>query len=301
MRLEATDIAVRYGRHDALCGVSLTAHPGEVLVVLGANGSGKSTLLRCLAGLQKHTGSIVWSSVPACGIGFMPQDSTARPALTVFETVLLGRLRSLALQVGRADLAATEAALSELGILGLAHRMLATLSGGQRQLVYLAQTLAAAPTALLLDEPTSALDIAHQLHVLALLRMTTYRRNLTTIAVLHDINAAARFADRIAVLAGGVLRAIGAASEVLTPDILREAYGVEVAIQPGPDGRPVVVALEAVLARTDFGGAGAGHGSLPFGQPGPTMLGMTPTSPKTWCCWTGLNCPPLPYQGRYIR
>ena len=248
MRLDARDIAVRYGRHEALRGVSFSAHPGEVLVVLGANGSGKSTLLRSLAGQQKHAGSAVWSGGPSSAVGYMPQDATARPALSVFEAVLLGRLRSLALRVGETDLAAAEAALKEVGIAELAPRMLATLSGGQRQLVFLAQTLAAAPQALLLDEPTSALDIAHQLHVLALLRATTRRRGLTTVAVLHDINAAARFADRIAVLAGGVLRAIGDASEVLTPDILRAAYGVEVAIQEGPDGRPVVIALAAVSA-----------------------------------------------------
>lgn len=257
MRLEATDIAVRYGRYEALRGVSFAAHPGEVLVVLGANGSGKSSLLRSLAGQQKHTGTAVWSGGPPTAIGFVPQDSTARPTLSVFETVLLGRLRSLALRVGPDDLAAAEAALAETGIAALAPRMLATLSGGQRQLVFLAQTLAAAPKALLLDEPTSALDIAHQLHVLALLRDTTRRRGLTTIAVLHDINAAARFADRIAVLSDGVLRAVGTAEEVLTPNILREAYGVEVAIQAGPDGRPVVIALEAVSASPALSDRGA--------------------------------------------
>jgi iron complex transport system ATP-binding protein len=243
MRLVASGIAVRYGRHAALRGISLAAEPGEVLVVLGANGSGKSTLLRSLAGQQKHSGTAHWSG-PAAAIGFMPQDSTARPLLTVFETVLLGRLRSLALRVGPGDLAAAAAALAETGIADLAPRMLATLSGGQRQLAFLAQTLAGAPQALLLDEPTSALDIAHQLHVLALLRETTRRRGLTTIAVLHDINAAARFADRIAILAAGTLRAIGTARDVLTQEILRDCYGVEVAIQPGPDGRPVVIALE---------------------------------------------------------
>ena len=247
MRLQARDIAVRYGRHDALRGVSLTAKPGEVLVVLGANGSGKSSLLRSLAGQQKHAGTIAWSGEGGA-IGFMPQDSTARPALTVFETVLLGRMRSLTLRVGAADLAAAEAALAETGIAALAQRRLATLSGGQRQLAFLAQTLAAAPKALLLDEPTSALDIAHQLHVLALLREATRRRGLTTIAVLHDINAAARFADRIAVLAEGRLLAYGAPEAVLSRDLLRAAYGVEAAVMAGPDGRPVVIGLGVAAA-----------------------------------------------------
>ena len=137
MRLRASDVAVRFGGFAALGGVSLKAVPGEVLVVLGANGSGKSTLLRSLAGVQKHAGVVAWTG-PAQAIGYMPQDGTSRPALTVFETVLLGRLRSLAFRVAPEDLAAAEAALAETGIAHLAQRPLGTLSGGQRQLAFLA-------------------------------------------------------------------------------------------------------------------------------------------------------------------
>jgi iron complex transport system ATP-binding protein len=247
IRLEARAVTVRYGTAEVLRGVDLDVAPGEAVAILGANGSGKSTLLRAIAGVQPHQGAIRFNGAarPAQGIGYMPQDNAARVGLTVFEVVLLGRLRSLALRVAQPDLAAAEAALAELSIAHLAARSLAELSGGQRQKVFLAQVLAGAPQALLLDEPTSALDIAHQVQVLAMLSTATRRRGLTTLAVLHDLNAAARFADRIALLHQGRIAAAGPPAEVLRPELLREVYGVEVAIVPGPDHHPIVLPLRA--------------------------------------------------------
>ena len=248
MRLEIENLTAGYGRQEVLRGISLAVEPGEVLAILGANGSGKSTLLRAAAGQLPHRGTLRWSGEAPGAIAYMPQDNASRVALTAFEVVLLGRLRSLALRVAPADLAAAEAVMAELGIEPLATRRLGELSGGQRQLVFLAQVLAGSPRALLLDEPTSALDIAHQLHVLELLAAATARRGLTTIAVLHDLNAAARFAGRLALLHAGRLLATGSPAEVLQPALLRLAYGVEVAIQPGPDGLPVVLPLRALHA-----------------------------------------------------
>ena len=246
MSISARAVTVRYGRRVAVDGVDLHAEPGEVLAILGANGSGKTSLLRALAGVQPCGGGSVVHGAGA--IGYMPQDNAARAGLSAFEIVLLGRLRSLTLRVGEADLAAAEAALAELGIADLASRMIDELSGGQRQLVFLAQVLAADPAILLLDEPTSALDIAHQLHVLDLIRTTTTRRGLTTIAVLHDLNAAARFSDRLALMSAGRLLFAGPASAVLTAVHLQQAYGVEVSIMTGPDGHPVVIPLRASSA-----------------------------------------------------
>jgi iron complex transport system ATP-binding protein len=176
MRLEIDNLTAGYGRQEVLRGISLAVEPGEVLAILGANGSGKSTLLRAAAGQLPHRGTLRWSGhaqQSPGAIAYMPQDNASRVALTAFEVVLLGRLRSLTLRVAPADLAAAEAAMAELGIAALAARLLAELSGGQRQLVFLAQVLAGSPRALLLDEPTSALDIAHQLHVLELLAAAT--------------------------------------------------------------------------------------------------------------------------------
>ena len=245
MRLQTRELTVRYGRETALRGVNLTADPSEVLAVLGANGSGKSSLLRAVAGLQRHDGDILWdgSAAPPGSLGYMPQDNIVRAALSVFEVVLLGRLRSLTMRVDPRDLEAAAAAMSEIGVADLSERRIATLSGGQRQLVMIAQVLAAGPAVLLLDEPTSALDIAHQLHVLALVRDITRRRGLTTIAILHDLNATARFADRIGLLHRGELIGLGTPEEILRPAMLRRAFGVEVAVDAGSDGHPTVLPL----------------------------------------------------------
>lgn len=248
MILQTRSVGVRYGSHAALRDLTLTAEPGEVLAIVGANGSGKSSLLRALAGLQRHDGKILWNggAAPPGSIGYMPQDNAVHAALSAFEVVLLGRLRSLSLRVDPRDLDAAEAAMAETGIAALAARGIGELSGGERQLVMIAQVLAANPAVLLLDEPTSSLDIAHQLHVLALIREATWRRRLTTIAVLHDLNAAARFADRMALLHRGALVCCGPPAEILHPAALQTAFGVEVAIDAGSDGHPTVLPLRAV-------------------------------------------------------
>jgi len=247
MILQADDVSVRYGSRIAVSNVSLEARPGEVLALLGANGSGKSSLMRALAALQAHSGTIVWDSVRASpgSIGYMPQDNGARAALTAFEVVLLGRMRTLGLRVGAADLAAAEAAMEEIGVSDLAARRIGELSGGQRQMVLIAQVLAGNTRALLLDEPTSALDIAHQLHVLDLLRTATRQRGLTTIAILHDLNAAARFADRVALMTMGRLAGVGAPADILQPVTLEPTFDVHVAVDLGSDGHPVVLPLRA--------------------------------------------------------
>ncbi len=250
MRLQASGVELRYGSRTAVQGLDLIAEPGQVLAILGANGSGKSTLLRGLAGLLPCRGALHWDgAAPVPGaIGYMPQDNVIRAGLSAFEVVLLGRLRSLTFRVGAADLDAARAAMAELGIERLSAQRIGELSGGQRQLVFMAQVLASNPRALLLDEPTSALDIAHQLHVLDVLRDATVRRGLTTIAVLHDLNAAARFADRIALMHAGRLLAVGTPAEVLVCSLLLQAFSVDVSVQPGPDGYPVIVPLRNAAA-----------------------------------------------------
>lgn len=248
MSLQTRMLGVRYGAAHAVRDISVTAHPGEVLAIVGANGSGKSTLLRALAGLQPHSGEVLWNGgcAPAGGIGYMPQDNAVRAVLSAFEVVLLGRLRRLAMRVNPRDLDAAEATMAEIGIADLANRRIGELSGGQRQLVMIAQVLAADPVVLLLDEPTSALDIAHQLQVLGLLREVTRRRRLTTIAVLHDLNATARFADRMALMHRGELVCSGPPAEILQPTALQMAFGVKVAVDAGSDGHPMVLPLRAV-------------------------------------------------------
>lgn len=248
MKIEAQALTVRYRALRAVDRIDLVAVPGEILGVVGPNGSGKSTLLKAIAGLVPVEGSLLFDGKPGRprAIGYMPQDIAPRTALTVVEVVLLGRLGRLGFRVGREDLDAVGAVLEELGITALAPRYIGELSGGQRQLVFLAQALAASPSVLLLDEPISALDLRHQLEVLELLRRVTHGRGTATIAVLHDLNAAAGFADMLALLDRGCLRRHGAPADVLDVDALREVYGVHAVIERGEAGRTMIVPIGTV-------------------------------------------------------
>jgi iron complex transport system ATP-binding protein len=245
--LTLDEVGVRYGARVAVAGVSLSVAAGEVVALLGPNGSGKSSLLRAVAGLQRHEGRIALSQGTRCG--FMPQDNAARSALTVLETVLLGRLGRLGLRVPPQEVARAAMALDRLGIADLAPRWLAELSGGQRQMVFLAQLLCGEPGLLLLDEPTSALDLRNQLALLGLLHGLAKEQGAAVVVALHDLNLAARFADRVALLAETRLVAQGTPAEVLTPARLAEVYGVEAAVLPDAAGCPAIVPIAALPSR----------------------------------------------------
>ena len=250
MRVEVENLGIRYGRQIAVDGVSLAAMPGEILGVLGPNGSGKSSLVKAIAGILPHRGAVRFDSVaerPSV-IGYMPQDHQSRAALTVLETVLLGRLGRLGLRVSDEDLAAAEGVLHEIGIAPLAMRDLGALSGGQRQLVFLAQALASDPRVLLLDEPFSALDIRHQLEVAELLARLTRERGLTTILVLHDLPMAARLTDRIALLQNGRLMALGSSAEVLASSAMRDVFQVEFVTERITDERVEIRTMQLIAS-----------------------------------------------------
>ncbi|MBI1777718.1 MAG: ABC transporter ATP-binding protein [Proteobacteria bacterium] len=245
MRIETRRLGVSYGGIRALDGVSITAEPGRFTCVIGPNGSGKSTLVKAIAGIVRSTGELLFDGCAErpLRLGYMPQEIGARAALTVLETALLGRLGRLGLRVGDEDLAAVRAVLRELDIESFAPRYLGELSGGQRQLVFLAQALTSDPSVLLLDEPISALDIRHQLEVLDTVRRLTRERALTTIAVLHDLNATARFADEVILLRDG--RMLGQASPVslFTPAAVAQAFDVEALVGLDAAGYPSVTPL----------------------------------------------------------
>ncbi|MBU3739792.1 MAG: ABC transporter ATP-binding protein [Rhodoferax sp.] len=233
-----------YGQRTVLRDVTFEAHPGRVLAVLGANGCGKSTLLRGLAGLAPYEGVLTLEGMQGqSDLAYMPQDHSAPMGLTVMEVVLLGRLQQLGLRVTPEDLNATADALSVLGVADLAQRQLGELSGGQRQLVFLAQALVAQPRTLLLDEPTSALDIRHQLEVLQCVRELTRSRQLITLVVMHDLNAALRYCDDAVLLHNGTILATGSPDLALRPEHCAIAYGVQSERLYGNDGVPVIVPL----------------------------------------------------------
>jgi iron complex transport system ATP-binding protein len=248
-RLHLEAVGVRYGAERALERVDFTARAGEFVALVGPNGSGKSSLLRAVAGLQRHEGRVRLEGAPASAIGFMPQDNGTHAALTVLEATLLGRMRALGLTVPPAELDRAVASLDRLGIAHLAARRLTELSGGQRQLVFLAQLLASEPAVLLLDEPTSALDMRNQLLLLDMLAQLAHANGLIVVAALHDLNAAARFADRVLVLDRGRLVADGSPAATLTAALIAQTYRVRAEIAQLADDGVAIVPVAALDAR----------------------------------------------------
>ncbi|MGV6871842.1 ABC transporter ATP-binding protein [Pseudochelatococcus sp. B33] len=232
--LVISDLSVRYGRKTIVRDLALPALlPGTLTVLIGPNAAGKSTLLRGLAGFNPIKGTITLDGTEVGQlsrtertkrISYLPQTLPPGIALTALEAVISARVGGSARDQETFDQAL--AALEQIRCDHLALQPLAELSGGQRQLVGIAQAIVRAPRVLLLDEPTSALDLRHQILVMECVASLTRKRDMITIAVLHDINLAARYADTIAVLANGRLNRFGKPAEAIDPEMLARVYGV---------------------------------------------------------------------------
>ncbi|MGM7700051.1 ABC transporter ATP-binding protein [Microbacterium sp. A84] len=249
MTLRACDLEVSLERVPIIGGVSLELRQGEILGIIGPNGAGKSTLLRALAGLltpsrgEVHVDGRPLLSLPprerAACIAVVAQDSPVAHDLSVRELVLMGRYayRRRFAPLTAVDDHAVDMALEHAGAVALADRQVAALSGGERQLVQIARALAQGAAHLLLDEPTSALDVHHQLRIFAVLRSQA-ETGIGIGIVLHDLNEAARHCDRIAVVHGGGLRAIGSPHDILTADMLADVYDIEARVYADEFGYP---------------------------------------------------------------
>ncbi|MGQ3676391.1 ABC transporter ATP-binding protein [Xanthobacter sp. TB0139] len=235
MIVEACDITVRRGARTVLDKVSLEARPGEMLGLLGPNGAGKTTLLRMLSALEEPVhGSIQYGGRSAQELGrrelgrtiaYLAQGGSIHWPMTVEHVVALGRLPHD--DGPQADAEAIARAMAAAEIMPLAGRTTGTLSGGERMRVLLARALAVEGKVLLADEPVAALDPYHQLHVMELLAAQA-RAGTTVIVVLHDLTLAARFCHKVALLHRGRIRAMGQPEQVLSPESLRNVYGIEV-------------------------------------------------------------------------
>jgi iron complex transport system ATP-binding protein len=235
--LEADAVAFAYGARAVLAGVDLALARGELLGVIGPNGSGKTTLVRILAGaLAPSRGSVRIDERPLA-------TYRRRELARRLEVVLMGRAPHLgALGFPRPhDLAVARAAMARLDVVGLEERPIDRLSGGERQRVLLARALAQEPDVLLLDEPTTHLDLRHQAGVHDVVRALGRERGLGTVSVLHDLNLAAMYCDRLALLAGGRIVALGPPTEVLTAERLSAAYETEVFVGWNEATGPVVL------------------------------------------------------------
>lgn len=248
MILEGKRLSFAYRSEPVLRDVDVRFEPG-VTAVIGPNAAGKSTLLRCLCGLLKPEGTVQLDGrdlrgVPASQrsylISYLPQDLSTQAVLSVVEAVLLGRLHGLGWRPSEEDLRVVTELLDELDLAELAERSITELSGGQLQMVALAQALAREPSVLLLDEPTANLDLEHQFEICTLMRELTASRQMTTVMALHDLNVAARFADTVYVLRQGTVHARGSAAEVMTDAMISSVYRVNAHVTLCADGRPLV-------------------------------------------------------------
>jgi iron complex transport system ATP-binding protein len=253
--LKAENLFVHRDGKPVLADVDLTLHPGQMLGVLGPNGAGKSTLLGALCGELKATHGQVWldeqplahwtGQQRARRLAVLPQTSTLSFAFSVRDVVAMGRLPHDSGQQRDGEI--IEQALRAADAAHLQDRSYLALSGGERQRVHLARVLAQlwpgeGGQTLLLDEPTSMLDPLHQHTTLQAVREFANRGGAVMV-ILHDLNLAARYCDRLMLLQAGRPHALGTPEEVLVPDSLRSVFGLEVLVQPHPErGHPLIIA-----------------------------------------------------------
>jgi iron complex transport system ATP-binding protein len=259
-RLEAARVSFGYGRTDVLSAVDLAVAPGELVGVIGPNGSGKTTLVRLLSGvLAPRAGQVLLDARPltayrrrdlARRLAVVPQDPILTFPFTALEVVLMGRAPHLPpLAFPRAaEVARAREAMARLEVAAVAERPLDRLSGGERQRVLLARALAQDAEVLLLDEPTTHLDLHHQAGIYDVVGELRRTRGTAVLSVLHDLNLAAMYCDRLVLLAGGRVVGAGTPTEVLRPAALEAAYGARLhvgrnaltggpLVLPSPHGR----------------------------------------------------------------
>jgi iron complex transport system ATP-binding protein len=265
---EVRDLTFRYetAQRPALADVSLRIGAGGLYAIIGPNGSGKSTLLKLLLGaLDAGSGEVLYQErrvadwgrrTLAQSIGVVPQGEELAFPLSVEEMVAMGRYPYLGIlgRPGPADREAIREAMERCDVLDLADRPISKLSGGERQLTLVARALAQRPSTLVLDEPTVSLDIAHEMTILELLAELARRDGVTVVLVTHNLNLAARYADRLLLLDAGTPAAEGVPRDVLTRETIERVYGwpVDVREYPGPGrdrGAPQVISLSTLDTR----------------------------------------------------
>ncbi|MHB0912409.1 MAG: heme ABC transporter ATP-binding protein [Armatimonadota bacterium] len=278
MPFKIDHLYVSFDSTPVLSDVSFAVHPGEFLGIIGPNGSGKSTLLRAMAGvLAPNAGSITLDGADVASVrdrarrlAVVPQESVVAFDYTVREIVLMGRAPHLSRFAAESprDVEIAEEAMRRANLTHLASRRAGELSGGERQRVMVARALAQDTEIVFLDEPTAHLDINYQLEILCLARRENVDRGRTVVVVLHDLNLASEFCDRLVMLSGGRLYAAGSPEEVITAESVRKVYGTSVWVRKHPtSGKPYILSAYApVQPFTVHVICGGGSGGAAFAE-----------------------------------
>jgi iron complex transport system ATP-binding protein len=256
MTLAAESLRLAYDRLEVVADLSLEVPPGRITSIVGANACGKSTLLRGLSRLLKPRGGSVLldgqsihaqpTREVATRLAILPQSPAAPEGITVADLVGRGRHphRGWLRQWSPADDKAVTEAMTATEVLELADRPVDELSGGQRQRVWIALALAQSTPILLLDEPTTFLDVAHQVEILDLLTDLNRRDGRTVVLVLHDLNHACRYSDRLIAMRAGAVVAEGPPGEVVDRALVEEVFGLRCEVVPDPVSHtPMVIPI----------------------------------------------------------
>lgn len=239
MDLKVENIDVNYGDKKIIKNISFHVNSGEVATIIGPNGSGKSTLLKAVSRcLKPAKGNVYLDEINineietkniAQMLAVLPQVKNVSSDISVEELVSYGRYPHLKFgkRLGKEDREIIDWTLEKTGLIGLRERYVITLSGGERQRAWVAMSLAQKPKILLLDEPTTFLDISYQLEILELVKELNETLGLTVVMVLHDLNQAARYSDKILVINKGQLTTLGDPCTVINKDLLKDVFNID--------------------------------------------------------------------------
>lgn len=250
LKLICKDVQIGFGKKEVLKGVDAVFREGTLNSVIGINGAGKSVFLKSIAGLLKSSGEICLSDEEKIYskeyIAYVPQMAYSTSALTVMEMVLLGKMTDLKWRVNSEILGEVEAIMGKLQITHLAEQRFSDLSGGQKQMVIMAQALVSRPKLLLLDEPTSALDLYHQLKLLDVTKQYCSENQCIGIIVMHDLSLVSRYSDEIILLHEGKNIRQASPEKVLEKKLLEKVYKVSIEVYKIPGGITTVTPMHVV-------------------------------------------------------
>ena len=243
--VEVKDLCFKYGTEPILNNIRFTANSGEITAVIGTNGAGKSTLLKCIAGLLKSSGeiivydknnNIILNKEHPKRIGYLGQDNRCDAELNVFEVILMGLVNELSFYVGKKEMNKVYEIMDIMSLTKYAGRKINQLSGGQQQLVFIAQTLIKHPDVLIMDEPTSALDLNKQFQLMDLIKDLTEKYQFTTMVCHHHLDLVSKYANKVLVLNNGQKYACSSPQNAFTEEMFRDVYGMRVELHKDQEG-----------------------------------------------------------------